>query len=155
MTSPLPNNIRSARLVGLPSNPRAQRQMLHPLDTNQAMGNPTSTHNSYSTLDQNSTTNSSQPYTSHEKPTRAVFIDPRVRNADSAIFANATIPLSPTTSSTDGSEDEDGLDGLAPRRRNALARLFCCFGRDERARRRFARDHHYEKVGGDLHWSEY
>ncbi|KAF2801001.1 hypothetical protein K505DRAFT_320105 [Melanomma pulvis-pyrius CBS 109.77] len=146
------SNPRNTRLVGLPANPRAQRQMLYPLDTSMSMGSAPSQHSqhsSYSSLPP-------PPYTPTEKPSRQVFIDPRVRNADSLIFANATIPLSPTSStSSDSQSQSQPLNGLAPRKRNGFARLFCCFGREERARRRFARDNDYEKVGGDLHWSEY
>lgn len=86
------------------------------------------------------------------------FRDTRVRNADSMIFVNATIPLSPVSTTSDRSaleEREAPFEGLAPRKRNGLARLFCCFGREERARRRAQRFAEYEEVGTGGHWSEY
>jgi hypothetical protein len=49
---------------------------------------------------------------------------------------------------------EQPFEGLAPRRRNGFARLFCCFGREERARRRVVRETEYEKVGEKCHWTE-
>jgi hypothetical protein len=115
--------------AGLPASPRATRQALSPIDTS------FSTH---STLQEQSMT----PYS-----------DKTARSRSSLIFANATIPLSP--SSTASSPRENPYEGLAPRKRSGLARLFCCFGREERARRRVVRDTEYEKVGVAGHWSEY
>jgi hypothetical protein len=34
-------------------------------------------------------------------------------------------------------------------------RLFCCFGREERARRKVLKETGFEKVGEMGHWSEY
>lgn len=145
MDSSLPRN---TRLVGLPSSPRSQRENLSPLDTTMSNHNSPSTHSAYSDL-------TSSPYSFHEKSSRKAFMDPRVRNHDSLIFANATIPLSPTSSTSSSEPLDRPMNGLAPRKRNGFARLFCCFGRDERARRRFARENDFEKVGNDRHWSEY
>jgi hypothetical protein len=137
----------NTRLVGLPASPRSPRQMLYPIDTGMSMNSPTGKHSSYTP----------SPYgTPREIPSRQVFLDPRTRSPESMIFANATVPLSPTTSSNGSSRSEGkALDGLAPRKRNGFVRLFCCFGRDERARRRIARDNDFQKVGDVHHWSEY
>jgi hypothetical protein len=70
------------------------------------------------------------------------------------IFANATIPLSPSSTSSSPIK-ENPYEGLAPRKRSGLARLFCCFGREERARRRVNRSMEFEKVGENCHWTEY
>ncbi|CAI6330496.1 unnamed protein product [Periconia digitata] len=124
---------------GLPSSPRAFRQTLDPINTSlrpATSGNPS-------------------PYTdsASEKQSPQSFIDNRQRNRDSLIFANATIPLSPNASPI-MEYKEQPFDGLAPRPRNGLARLFCCFGREERARRRAMRFAEYEKVGEKCHWTE-
>ncbi|KAF2245467.1 hypothetical protein BU26DRAFT_508118 [Trematosphaeria pertusa] len=126
---------------GLPSSPRAIRQTLAPLDTSlRPMTSP-----------------GPSPYLASEKrspqPSPQPFVDTRQRNRDSLIFINATIPLSPASSS-ENSFKEEPFDGLAPRKRTGLARLFCCFGRQERARRRATRFTEYEKVGEKCHWSE-
>ncbi|PVI01901.1 hypothetical protein DM02DRAFT_654044 [Periconia macrospinosa] len=120
---------------GLPSSPRANRQPLTPINTT---GVPYS--DNMSAASEKSTSPSS-------------FIDTRQRNRDSLIFANATIPLSPQASPS-MEYKEQPFEGLAPRPRNGLARLFCCFGREERARRRAMRSLEYEKVGEKCHWSE-
>jgi hypothetical protein len=85
-----------------------------------------------------------------EKTPQSV-IDTRHRRRDSMIFVNATIPLSPASSIN----SESPFDGLAPRKRSAFARLFCCLGREERNRRRAMRSMEYEKVGEKCHWTEY
>lgn len=124
---------------GLPSSPRAIRHNLPAINTNVRP------------------TTSPTPYTDKtpEKQPAPVFIDTRQRNRDSLIFVNATIPLSPISASSSTMEyKEQPFQGLAPRRRNGLARLFCCFGREERARRRAMRDLEYEKVGEKCHWTE-
>ncbi|KAH6868703.1 hypothetical protein J4E91_005852 [Alternaria rosae] len=116
---------------GLPSSPRANRQMqmLSPLDTSFSANS--------------SQTNS--PYSStSEKDSRK----PR------DIFADATIPLSPASTTASHSK-ENPYEGLEPRKRSGLARLFCCLGREERARRRVNRSLEFEKVGEQCHWSEY
>ncbi|KAF2004683.1 hypothetical protein P154DRAFT_36289 [Amniculicola lignicola CBS 123094] len=81
----------------------------------------------------------------------------RIRNQDSLIFVNATIPLSPTAPNHQENTSAP-YDGVAPRKRSGFARLFCCFGREERARRRAVRmewnNMSYEKVGEDIHWTE-
>lgn len=118
---------------GLPSSPRPDRQMLYPINTNLRCDSAT-------------------PSSTSEKASPEVFVDTRKRNRDSLIFVNATIPLSPA-SSVDSRELP--YDGLAPRKRNAFARLFCCLGRQERARRRAMRSLEYEKVGEKCHWTEY
>ncbi|KAF2639606.1 hypothetical protein P280DRAFT_42059 [Massarina eburnea CBS 473.64] len=120
---------------GIPSMPRATRQTLAPLDTTLR---PT-------------TSPSPSPYADSvsEKTSPQNFSDNRQGND---IFANATIPLSPTTSPSMVYKEQP-FDGLTPRRRNGLARLFCCFGREERARRRM-RFTEFEQVGEKRHWSE-
>ncbi|KAF2821074.1 hypothetical protein CC86DRAFT_108299 [Ophiobolus disseminans] len=128
---------------GLPTSPRAHRQMLSPLDT---------TFRSNQT--QTPTTASSSPSPYSDKASPQSLIDTRHRNRDSLIFINATIPLSPSSTSSIPSK-EDPYAGLAPRKRSGLARLFCCFGREERARRRVVRDTEFEKVGEAGHWTEY
>jgi hypothetical protein len=115
----------SSPYAGLPASPRTTRQALSPIDT------------SFSTHPEQTT-----PYS-----------DKTARSRSSLIFANATIPLSP--SSTASSPRENPYEGLAPRKRSGLARLFCCFGREERARRRVVRETEYEKVEVAGHWSEY
>jgi hypothetical protein len=133
----------NTRLVGLPASPRSPRQMLYPIDTGMSMNSPSEKHSSYTP----------SPYgTPREIPSRQVFLDPRTRSPESMIFANATVPLSPTSSNV--SSEGKALDGLAPRKRNGFARLFSCFGRDERARRRIARENDFQKVGEVSHWSE-
>ncbi|KAF1832058.1 hypothetical protein BDW02DRAFT_571468 [Decorospora gaudefroyi] len=70
------------------------------------------------------------------------------------IFASATIPLSPASTSW-SPRKENPYAGLEPRKRNAFARLFCCLGREERARRRVVWATEFETVGDKVHWSEY
>ncbi|CAO2653699.1 Nn.00g031100.m01.CDS01 [Neocucurbitaria sp. VM-36] len=128
--------------IALPSSPRANRQMqmLSPLDT------------SFSS----SEARTPSPYSGmSEKHSPQSLIDTRHRNRDSLIFANATIPLSPASSTSSSLHKESPYDGLTPRKRSGLARLFCCFGREERARRRVIRETEFEKVGEPCHWSEY
>jgi hypothetical protein len=117
--------------LGLPTSPRANRQM--------AMLSPLNTSFSSNSTSAQPWTPSPSPYSSNpQKP-----ID---------IFANATIPLSPSSST---SSSQNPYEGLEPRKRSGLARLFCCFGREERARRRVDRSRGFEKVGEMGHWSEY
>ncbi|RMZ70103.1 hypothetical protein GMOD_00000157 [Pyrenophora seminiperda CCB06] len=119
---------------GLPSSPRVNRQMqmLSPIET------------SYSDTTPRNSSSSPNPTTSEK---------PKARD----IFAEATIPLSPATSaSSSGSYNkEDPYAGLAPRKRSGFARLFCCLGREERARRRADRHLEFVKVGEEVHWTEY
>jgi hypothetical protein len=136
----------NTRLVGLPATPRSARQMLYPIDTAMSLKSPSEKHSSYTP----------SPYgTPREIPSRQVFVDPRAHSPESMIFANATIPLSPTSSNRSSSSEGRALSGLTPRKRNGFARLFCCFGREERARRRIARETDFKKVGDASHWSEY
>lgn len=124
---------------GLPSTPRATRQELSPLDTS-FRPKP----GQYSDLSTSST----------EKVSSAQsFRDDRQRRRDSLIFANATIPLSPPPSSP-STFKESPFEGVTPRRRNPFVRLFCCLGREERARRRAAWADEFEKVGEKRHWTE-
>jgi hypothetical protein len=124
---------------GLPTSPRANRPMLSPIDTTFS-------------ANQSQTPTNLSPYS--DKSSVRTLVEPRHhRNQDSLIFINATIPLSP--SSTSSSRKADPYEGLTPRKRSGFARLFCCFGREERARRRVARDTEFEKVGEAGHWTEY
>ncbi|KAH7084156.1 hypothetical protein FB567DRAFT_76369 [Paraphoma chrysanthemicola] len=124
---------------GLPTSPRANRQMLSPLDTSFPSN-------------ESRTPISVSPYSDKASPQSS--IDTRHRNRDSLIFINATIPLSPSSTSSSPSK-ENPYEGLVPRKRSGLARLFCCFGREERTRRRIMRETEFEKVGEPSHWSEY
>ncbi|KAH7371343.1 hypothetical protein BKA66DRAFT_424140 [Pyrenochaeta sp. MPI-SDFR-AT-0127] len=127
--------------TGLPSSPRANRQMqaLSPLDTSFSSDG----------------SRTPSPYSgASEKPSPQSLVDTRHRNHDSLIFINATIPLSPA-SSTSSLQKEEPYEGLAPRKRSGFARLFSCFGREERARRRVTRATEFEKVGESCHWTEY
>ena len=128
---------KNARFVGLPSTPRAKRETVTTVVT--VMEDDLHSAASSFTL-------------VNEKP-RQMFVDTRPRNHDSIMFANATIPVSPTDS--DCSDAQDAMNGLQPRPRNGFARLFCCFGREARARRRYERENYYEPAGKKLHWSEY
>ncbi|KAH6629365.1 hypothetical protein C7974DRAFT_394317 [Boeremia exigua] len=123
--------------AGLPQSPRATRPMLLPIDTS-CSPDSTTPYSSSETLASQSQT----PITRH-------------RSAESLIFANATIPLSPASSISNESNSDTLLEGLRPRRRNGFARFFCCFGREERARRRVMMATQYEKVGEKAHWTEY
>ena len=116
---------------GLPSSPRANRQMqmLSPLDT-------------------------SFPSDSSQTPSPYSSTSEKQSEKARDIFADATIPLSPA-SSTSSTRKANPYEGLEPRKRSGLARLFCCLGREERARRRMNRSLEFEKVGEDCHWSEY
>ncbi|KAF9693255.1 hypothetical protein EKO04_008589 [Ascochyta lentis] len=120
---------------GLPQSPRANRSMLQSLDT--SFSTPSSSSETLASQSQQTTPNT------------------RHRNQDSLIFINATIPLSPASSTSNDSSSDTLLDGLVPRKRSGFARLFCCFGREERARRRVLRATQFEKVGEKCHWSEY
>ncbi|OAL02959.1 hypothetical protein IQ06DRAFT_122295 [Phaeosphaeriaceae sp. SRC1lsM3a] len=124
---------------GLPASPRANRQMLLPIDTTFSE-------------DTRSQTEPPPPYSDAASP--QTLVETRHRNRDSLIFINATIPLSPSSTSSSPIK-ENPYEGLAPRKRSGLARLFCCFGREERARRRVIRETEFEKVGEAGHWSEY
>ncbi|KAJ4289084.1 hypothetical protein N0V90_011426 [Kalmusia sp. IMI 367209] len=124
---------------GLPSSPRASRPGLSPLDT--------------SFRPMTSAGYSDASASPNEKHSAHSFTDNRQRRRDSLIFVNATIPLSPPASPPSAYKEEP-LSGLTPRRRNPFARLFCCLGREERARRRAAWADEYEKVGEKRHWSE-
>lgn len=119
---------------GLPASPRATRPGLSPLDTSFRHA----------------------PYTDSASPrekTATNFIDNRPRRRDLDIFANATIPLSPPPSPPSTFKDSP-FEGVTPRRRNPFARLFCCLGREERARRRAAWADEFEQVGEKRHWTE-
>jgi hypothetical protein len=129
--------------MGLPTSPRANRQMLSPLDTSFPL--QTSTQGS-------TPSSSSETLASHSEQTTT---HTRLRSRDSLIFANATIPLSPVSSTSNDSTTDGLLDGLTPRKRNGLVRFFCCFGREERTRRRVMRETQFEKVGEKCHWTEY
>lgn len=124
---------------GLPTSPRAFRTPLEPINTSLRPATSVGT----------------SPYSDSvsEKQSPQSFTDNRQRRRDSMIFVNATIPLSPEASPVMKYEEQP-FDGLAPRPRNGLARLFCCFGREERARRRAQRFAEYEKVGEKCHWTE-
>jgi hypothetical protein len=101
-----------------------------------------------SPLDTSFSTNSSQtpsPYSSTSEKQSHKRVD---------IFADCTIPLSPSSTSSSPSK-ENPYEGLAPRKRSGLARLFSCLGREERARRRVNRSMEFEKVGEQCHWTEY
>ncbi|KNG46786.1 hypothetical protein DDE82_006054 [Stemphylium lycopersici] len=117
---------------GLPSSPRANRQMqmLSPLDTSFPSTAP----------------HTSSPYSSGSEKQPSKPVD---------IFADATIPLSPASSTSSSTIKENPYEGLEPRKRSGLARLFCCLGREERARRRVNRSLEFEKVGEACHWTEY
>lgn len=121
---------------GLPTSPRANRPMLSPINT----GFPSNQSRTPS------------PYSDASSP--ATLVETRHRNHDSLIFINATIPLSPSSTSSSPSK-ENPYEGLTPRKRSGLARFFCCFGREERARRRIMRETEFEKVGEAGHWTEY
>ncbi|KAH7385334.1 hypothetical protein DE146DRAFT_759580 [Phaeosphaeria sp. MPI-PUGE-AT-0046c] len=125
---------------GLPASPRADRQMLLPIDTTFS-------------LDQSRSHTEPPPPYSDASP-QTLSSARQHRNRDSLIFINATIPLSPSSTSSSPIK-ENPYDGLAPRKRSGLARLFCCFGREERARRRVIRETEFEKVGEAGHWTEY
>lgn len=125
---------------GLPQSPRANRQMLHPLNTSF----PTQEPSTPSSLSETLASQSQQP-----------TFSTRHRNQDSLIFVNATIPLSPASSTSNDSSNDTLLEGLAPRKRNGFIRLFCCFSREERTRRRILKATQFEKVGEKCHWSEY
>ncbi|KAF1850705.1 uncharacterized protein K460DRAFT_274114 [Cucurbitaria berberidis CBS 394.84] len=128
--------------MGLPASPRANRQMqlLSPLDT------------SFSS----SESETPPPYSgASEKQSPQSPVDTRQRNRDSLIFVNATIPLSPASSTTSSLRKPDPYEGLTPRKRSVFARLFCCFGREERTKRRVMQATEFEKVGEPSHWSEY
>ncbi|KAF1926908.1 uncharacterized protein M421DRAFT_422150 [Didymella exigua CBS 183.55] len=125
--------------TGLPTSPRANRQMLLPLDT------------SFPAQDSTPSSSSDTLASQSQQPTP----NTRHRNHDSLIFINATIPLSPASSTSNDSSSDALLDGLTPRKRNGFVRFFCCFGREERARRRVFRETQFEKVGEKSHWSEY
>lgn len=133
---------------GLPASPRANRQMalLTPLDTSI----PTSP-SPYS----GSTEGSSSPASTLVAPPPTSTARHH-RNADSLIFINATIPLSPASSTHSSLHKHSSpYDGLAPRKRSGFARFFSCLGREERSRRRVARETEFVKVGEDVHWTEY
>ncbi|KAF1935663.1 hypothetical protein EJ02DRAFT_484090 [Clathrospora elynae] len=103
---------------------------------------------SYPTLSPTGLPSSRPPYSASSSPEKRTpqLID---------IFANATIPLSPTSSTSSSPGKENPYKGLKPRKRSGLARLFCCFGREERAQRRVERSLEFEQVGRDCHWTEY
>lgn len=129
--------------TGLPSSPRVNRQMLLPLNTTFQIQDSTQ---------HNTPSSSSETLASHSE---RMTPHTRHRNRDSLIFANATIPLSPVSSTSGESSSDTLLDGLTPRKRNGFVRFFCCFGREERARRRVLRETGFEKVGEKCHWTEY
>ncbi|KAF1913080.1 hypothetical protein BDU57DRAFT_559230 [Ampelomyces quisqualis] len=120
----------------LPTSPRANRPILSPINT--------------AFLSNQSRTSS--PCSDNSSP--QTLVETRHRNHDSLIFINATVPLSPSSISSSPPK-ENPYEGLRPRKRSGLARLFCCFGREERARRRIVRETEFEKVGEAGHWTEY
>jgi len=137
---------------GLPTTTRANRQMLAYLETTlPASRDQSPTPNSALSSDP-SYSEKSAHYSDKTSP--HPLINTRHRNRDSLIFINATVPLSPTSSSSSHTR-ENPYAGLAPKKRNAFGRLFCCFGRQERARRRVVRDTEFEKIGEVGHWTEY
>lgn len=128
--------------AGLPATPRPTRQVFYPkikTDVDSAYGSAASSATSEKAL-----------------WFPQAYIDTRQRHPDSMIFVNATIPLSPPYSAASVEAPQAEFDGLAPRKRNAFARLFSCLGREEKARRRHNSLYtQYEKVGAPLHWTEY
>ncbi|KAL5419697.1 hypothetical protein PMIN03_000301 [Paraphaeosphaeria minitans] len=125
---------------GLPPSPRATRPGLSPIVTTFRTTPP-----SYSDVTPSPNEKASaQSYS---------FTDTRPRRRDSDIFANATIPLSPPPSPPSACK-ESPFEGVTLRRRNPLARLFCCLGREERARRRAMWADEFEQVGEKRHWTE-
>jgi hypothetical protein len=142
---------------GLPTSPRANREMLAHIETTFPAKSltPDSALSSNPTYSEKSTSYSANPSPYSDKASPQSLIDTRHRNRDSLIFINATIPLSPTSSSSSSTLRENPYAGLTPRKRSALGRLFRCFGRQERARRRVVRDTEFEKVGEAGHWTEY
>ncbi|KAF1946959.1 hypothetical protein EJ02DRAFT_393463 [Clathrospora elynae] len=118
--------------TGLPSSPQANRQMqmLSPLNTSFLSNQSPPPYSASSSLGKRT----------------PQLID---------IFANATIPLSPKSSTSSLPSKDNPYKGLEPRKRSGLARLFCCFGREERAQRRVERSLEFEQVGKDCHWTEY
>jgi hypothetical protein len=148
---------------GLPTSPRANRQMLSPLSTSFPVrahrphtshvprsATPTSGLSSHPT----SALSSHPPSSDSEKTPYPEYINTRHkhnRRRSSLIFVNATVPLSPSSTY---STQEDPFEGLKPRKRSALGRFFCCFGKEERARRRVVRETQFEKVGEVGHWTE-
>ena len=139
MPSPSPY---SPVAVGIPTSPRANRQnsLLAPLDTSYSSRNNALTPSPYSGAS--------------EKPSPQSSIDTKHRHRDSLIFVNATIPISPV-SSTDSIQKVDPYAGVTPRKRSPFARFFTCLGREERARRKAFMDQDFVKVGESSHWSEY
>ncbi|KAL5114079.1 hypothetical protein ACEQ8H_008056 [Pleosporales sp. CAS-2024a] len=130
----------SSSTTGLPASPRADGHVLSPIST---------------LCPSNASSTKPSPYADTSPRT---IVETQYRRRDSLIFANATIPLSPSSSSSSTSSSpskENPYQGLAPRKRSAFARLFCCFGREERARRRVLRETEIQKVGDMGHWSEY
>lgn len=140
---------------GLPASPRANRQMalLSPLDTSFSASNRAATLSSLPASPYSGSTEASSP--------TSTLVETRHRNRDSLIFINATIPLSPASSTTSSSSNsrqgKEGspYEGLVPRKRSGFARLFSCLGREERARRRIQRDTEFVRVGESCHWTEY
>ncbi|KAF2122356.1 hypothetical protein BDV96DRAFT_594244 [Lophiotrema nucula] len=144
---------------GLPRSPRPQ-QMLYPIDTSVGRRDSNNTNKRYDS-------GNSSPYTSNDSTPETcisekngMLIDNRQHSRETAIFANATIPLSPASSSSasnHGSDNDEVYfgEGVRPRKRNPFARLFCCFGKEERARRKADRwVVEYERPE-DCHWTEY
>lgn len=124
---------------GLPSSPRATRSNLTPINT---------------TLRPTTSPYSDGSASPNEKDSaNSSFVDTRTRRRESLIFVNATIPLTPA-SPVSSTYKEEPFQGLAPRRRNPFLRLFCCLGREERARRRAVWADDFEKVGEKRHWTE-
>ncbi|KAF2262192.1 hypothetical protein CC78DRAFT_325365 [Lojkania enalia] len=123
---------------GLPATPRPVR-MAYPLDTSfHGRRVDSATHSPTITPD----------VVISEK--NGVLIDGRRHGRETMIFAQATIPLSPATTAP-SCEPEPFYDPV--QKRSVFARLFCCFGREERIRRRKARDLEFEKPE-NLHWTE-
>lgn len=132
----------------LPKSPRANREMLYPIDTNLSSSCCSCSCHTYK-----STTSS--PVSNQTLYPPAAYLDNRTRHNESLIFADATIPTSPASSTSSGIAKEVFQLGAAPRKRLGFARLFSCFGQEQRARRRAARKREvYEKAGVGVHWTE-
>ncbi|KAF2201281.1 hypothetical protein GQ43DRAFT_440756 [Delitschia confertaspora ATCC 74209] len=142
---------------GLPHSPRAYKTSHSP--------NPSISDTFTSSA---SSASSSPPpqYSAHQP--RPQFPTRPLRNRDSEIFTNATIPLSPCSSITDSTHSDDLAKPTiaAPKRKQAsgLARLFQCFGsrggeseekKEQAKKRRRRREEWYEvEVVRDGHWTE-
>lgn len=131
----------------LPKSPRANREMLYLIDTRSSRSNCSCNCNCHSTT--------SSPISERTLHPAAAYLDPRKRHDDSLIFADAIIPTSPASSTSSGIAKETFELGVPIRKRSGFARLFSCFGREQRARRKAERENTaYEKAGVEVHWTE-